>query len=81
MRKIYTKILPIVFLALGLLGCEDFLNEYPVSEISTKSFFKDQAQFEQAVNEAYSGLRELAGANDIGFNPTFTYISTQSCPE
>ena len=71
MRKIYTKILPIVFLALGLLGCEDFLNEYPVSEISTKSFFKDQAQFEQAVNGAYSGLRELAGANDVGFNGIF----------
>lgn len=71
MRNIFNKILPIVFLALGLLGCEEFLNEFPVSEISTKSFFKNEAQFEQAVNGAYSDLRTLAGNTDLWVDGIF----------
>jgi hypothetical protein len=71
MRKIYNKILLIVFLAFGLWGCEDFLNEYPVSEISTASFFKNEAQFEQAVNGAYSDLRTLGGDQSLWTDGTF----------
>jgi starch-binding outer membrane protein, SusD/RagB family len=53
----------ILFIGFIIQGCEnEFLNEAPVSEINTLSFFATERQFEQAVNAAYSDLRILAGS-------------------
>ncbi len=51
--------------AILVFGCneDEFLNEVPVSVLSTKSFFETSNQFGQAVNAAYSNLRPLAGTN------------------
>lgn len=61
--KIYKFLISILFIGFMFLGCEeDFLNEAPVSSISTLSFFKNENQFEQALNASYSDLRTLAGS-------------------
>lgn len=62
--KIYKFLISILLIGFMVWGCEeDFLNETPVSSISTLSFFQDESQFEQALNAAYSDLRALAGNN------------------
>jgi len=47
------------------------LNEFPISNLSTKTFFKTPDQFEQAVNAAYSNLRVLAGDQSLGYDGAF----------
>lgn len=42
---------------LGLLACEDELNQNPISELSVDGFFRNTADFEQAVNGIYQALR------------------------
>jgi starch-binding outer membrane protein, SusD/RagB family len=50
-----------LLLFLFVLGCheDEFLNEVPVSILSTKSFFKTSDQFKQSLMSAYSNLRPL----------------------
>jgi tetratricopeptide (TPR) repeat protein len=55
----------IVLLAFGC-DQDEFLDETPISELSTKSFFETSDQFEQAVNASYTNLITLAGNDDIG---------------
>ncbi len=66
MKKLLNTI-PVLILILLMYSCneEDFLNESPISELSTKSFFETSAQFEQAVNASYTNLIALAGNDDI----------------
>lgn len=67
MKKINNYLI-FLLISVCLFGCneEDFLNEIPISVISTKSFFQTSEQFEQAVNAAYSNLRVLAGDQSLG---------------
>ena len=67
MKKIKYIIL-ILFVGVIGFGCneEDFLDEAPISQLSTKSFFETSDQFKQAVNGAYSNLKDLAGDDAIG---------------
>ncbi|GEO06093.1 membrane protein [Adhaeribacter aerolatus] len=55
MKKIYYIISG--FLLLGLGACEDELNQVPISDASTASFYRNATDFEQAVNGVYSTLR------------------------
>ncbi len=41
-------------------GCEDFLEIYPETSLSSETFFKTEKDFEQAVNAAYAPLRTIA---------------------
>ena len=73
MKKLI-KIISVLCISFIVFGCneEDFLNEVPVSVISTKSFFETSDQFKQAANAAYTNLRTLAGNQDLGVgNGTF----------
>ncbi len=67
MKKINIYLI-LLLLSFCTFSCneEDFLNEVPVSVLSTKSFFETSDQFEQAVNSAYSNLQALAGDQSIG---------------
>ncbi|HEV7346933.1 RagB/SusD family nutrient uptake outer membrane protein [Telluribacter sp.] len=48
------------FLSLGLVGCgEDFLTVVPETALSSATFFKSEADFQQAVNGAYVPLRGI----------------------
>src|SRR5690554_1741388 len=40
-------------------GCENFLEIYPETSLSSETFFKTEADFEQAVNAAYAPLRNI----------------------
>ncbi|MBN3584134.1 RagB/SusD family nutrient uptake outer membrane protein [Algoriphagus aestuarii] len=42
-----------------LTGCEDFLTVVPETQLSSATFFKNQKDFEQAVNAAYAPLRTI----------------------
>jgi hypothetical protein len=44
---------------LGLVSCEDELDQAPLSEASTVNFYQNPAQFEQAVNGVYAQLRPI----------------------
>jgi tetratricopeptide (TPR) repeat protein len=67
MKKII-KIIAVLYLSVIVFGCneDDFLNEVPVSVMSTKSFFETSDQFKQATNAAYTNLRVLAGDQSLG---------------
>ncbi|MEB2784922.1 RagB/SusD family nutrient uptake outer membrane protein [Algoriphagus persicinus] len=52
-------ILAILVTALALTGCEDFLTVVPETQLSSATFFKNQTDFEQAVNAAYVPLRTI----------------------
>jgi len=69
MKKIL-KYLIAILLGFSVFGCEEFLEEAPVSAISTLSFFENEAQFQQAVNASYTDLRTLAGSG-LGHEGTF----------
>lgn len=60
MKNQYILILIVIF-SIILSGCEDFLDEAPVTTLSTRNFFETQKDLEQAVNAAYSSLRSLSG--------------------
>lgn len=40
-------------------GCDNFLEIYPETSLSSETFFKTEADFEQAVNAAYAPLRSI----------------------
>lgn len=61
MKNILNHIL-ILLIGFIAFGCEDFLDEAPVSSISTLGFFQNEDQFLQAVNASYTDLRTLAGS-------------------
>jgi starch-binding outer membrane protein, SusD/RagB family len=42
-----------------LSACEDFLTVVPETSLSTATFFKTQADFQQAVNAAYAPMRSI----------------------
>ncbi|MEB2781323.1 RagB/SusD family nutrient uptake outer membrane protein [Algoriphagus sp. C2-6-M1] len=52
-------ILAILVSSLALTGCEDFLTVVPETQLSSATFFKNQTDFEQAVNAAYVPLRTI----------------------
>jgi len=52
-------ILAILVTALALTGCEDFLTVVPETQLSSATFYKNQTDFEQAVNAAYVPLRTI----------------------
>ncbi len=55
------KILRVFVTLLGLSSCsEDFINLVPETSLSSASFFKNEAQFNQALVGAYSNLRGIA---------------------
>lgn len=66
----------ILFLGAIFFGCEEeFLDEAPISQLSTKSFFETSDQFKQAVNAAYSNLKDLAGDDGLGMGGTYWALS------
>lgn len=73
MKKVINYLILFLFSIFGLISCndEDFLNEIPISALSTKSFFQTPDQFEQAVNAAYTNLRVLAGDQSLGMDGFF----------
>ncbi|MFY9153047.1 MAG: hypothetical protein WAO52_13605, partial [Prolixibacteraceae bacterium] len=54
MKKIYLIISIVVF---GLVACENELNQIPISEMSSESFFRNETDFSQAVNSIYASLK------------------------
>jgi tetratricopeptide (TPR) repeat protein len=52
-------ILAILVTGFALTGCEDFLTVVPETQLSSATFFKNQTDFEQAVNAAYVPLRTI----------------------
>lgn len=54
MKNIYILISIVVF---GLVACESDLNQIPISEMSSESFFRNEADFSQAVNSIYASLK------------------------
>lgn len=59
------KIFSLVVALLTLVSCsEDFLNLTPQYYPNDATFFKTQEQFTQAVNGAYSALREYRQDKD-----------------
>lgn len=55
MKRIY--VIFSTFLLVGLGACTDELNQVPISDASTASFYRNATDFEQAVNGVYSALR------------------------
>ncbi|MEH6408391.1 MAG: RagB/SusD family nutrient uptake outer membrane protein, partial [Leeuwenhoekiella sp.] len=56
MKKI---VLLFVLIGFTLTGCEDELTIYPETSLSSETFYKTEADFEQAVNGAYVPLRSI----------------------
>ncbi|PZX55867.1 putative outer membrane starch-binding protein [Algoriphagus ratkowskyi] len=52
-------ILVILVASFALTGCEDFLTVVPETQLSSATFYKNQTDFEQAVNAAYVPLRSI----------------------
>jgi hypothetical protein len=74
------KILIILFaLVLGLIACEDELDQAPISDLSVAGFFRNASDFEQAVNGIYHSLRGVParGMNlsDIRSDNFYAYSS------
>lgn len=65
--------LTLLTIGLFVFSCNesDFLNEFPISDLSTKTFFETSSQFEQAANSAYRNLLPLAGDQSLGFDGAF----------
>jgi hypothetical protein len=55
MRKISLLIYPLLLLC--LLACEDQLDQAPVSEMGSNNFYRNEKDFQQAVNGIYAQLR------------------------
>jgi starch-binding outer membrane protein, SusD/RagB family len=54
------KYIPVLIAAsMFLTSCEDFLTVVPETQLSSATFFKNQNDFEQAVNAAYVPLRSI----------------------
>ncbi len=53
----------IIIVVMSLFSCKkDFLSLVPQTSLSSASFFKSQAQFQQALNAAYTPLRVIVNA-------------------
>jgi tetratricopeptide (TPR) repeat protein len=59
------KIIPILILALFFSSCKKFLELHPEHQISTGTFYKKQADFENALIGAYSSIRNLYSTSSI----------------
>ncbi len=57
--KMKKYIIGLVAASLFLTSCEDFLTVVPETQLSSATFFKNQTDFEQAVNAAYAPLRTI----------------------
>ena len=55
---IYSYILALVFVFLGA-GCEDFLKEQPVTDITADSYIINEAGYEDLVKACYPALRDI----------------------
>ena len=55
MRKI--SIFIYFFLILSIVACEDQLEQTPISELGSNNFYRNEADFRQAVNGTYAQLR------------------------
>ena len=68
MKNTYSTILLASVLAFILLSCddEDFLQEDPVTNLSTQTFFESEQDFRQATNAIYTNLQTLAGGTSQG---------------
>lgn len=65
MKIKYFKLL--VIASLIFTGCEaDFLEENPVTSLSTQTFFESDEDFRQATNSIYRSLHTTAGVGDGG---------------
>lgn len=57
--KMKKYIIGLLAASLFLTSCEDFLTVVPETQLSSATFFKNQKDFEQAVNAAYAPLRTI----------------------
>ncbi|MDO8966007.1 MAG: RagB/SusD family nutrient uptake outer membrane protein [Algoriphagus sp.] len=57
--KMKKYIIGLLAASLFLTSCEDFLTVVPETQLSSATFFKNQNDFEQAVNAAYAPLRTI----------------------
>ncbi|MEK6481481.1 RagB/SusD family nutrient uptake outer membrane protein [Catalinimonas sp. 4WD22] len=55
-------------LSFTLISCneDDFLQEDPVTNLSTQTFFESEQDFRQATNAIYTNLQNLAGGINVG---------------
>lgn len=60
----------ILVLILIMIGCNDFLTKLPEDAIVSENFFKNETEFEQAVNGAYAPLQPLFDGNDGDWSMT-----------
>ncbi len=69
----------LILMIFGLLGCDDFLDEAPEDFVTPQGFFKNEAQFNEAVTAIYNTNRGLMnGAHwrfgeNRGDNSSFQY--------
>lgn len=71
----------ILYLLIGisLLGCDDFLNEQPISNVSLGNFFVTEADFEEAINGAYKTLHPVySGESGRGAASNFSEIRSDN---
>lgn len=68
MKNSHSIYLLLSVIALSLFSCdtEDFLQEDPVTNLSTQTFFESEQDFRQATNAIYTNLHNLAGSNNVG---------------
>jgi len=66
----YRNIARVMILLFILASCQDFLEVAPESSLTAETFFKTEADFEQAVNATYKPLQDLYGIS-ITDNPGF----------
>lgn len=59
MKKIY--IIICCLLSIGIQSCDDFLTVYPENQLTTKSFFKTDLDFEAAANGMYASMTGYPG--------------------
>ncbi|WPP51985.1 RagB/SusD family nutrient uptake outer membrane protein [Catalinimonas niigatensis] len=55
-------------LSFALISCneDDFLQEDPVTNLSTQTFFESEQDFRQATNAVYTNLQTMAGGTNVG---------------
>lgn len=65
-RKNFEGLL-LCLMTMALTSCQDdFLEENPVSNLSTQTFFETEDDFRQAANSVYNNLHTLSGVGDGG---------------
>lgn len=67
MKNRYPICTVVSFIALTFFSCnEDFLQEDPVTNLSTQTFFENEQDFRQATNAIYTNLQTMAGGTNVG---------------